>query len=67
MKAALKNCDLRLCADDTCIIYCHQNVKFIERNLTYFQPILHFQTPWKHQKTLVENGLKSYFNNVNDS
>ena len=32
MKTALKNCDLRLYKDDTCIPYRHQNVKFIERN-----------------------------------
>ena len=35
MKTALKSCDLRLYADDTCILYSHQNVKFIERNLNY--------------------------------
>ena len=35
MKIALKNCDLRLYADDTCILYSHQNAKFIERNLNY--------------------------------
>ena len=35
MKAALKNFDLRLYADDACILYSHQNVKFIERNLNY--------------------------------
>ena len=35
MKTALKNCDLRLYADDTCILYSHQNFKFIERNLNY--------------------------------
>ena len=35
MKTALKNCELRLYADDTCIRYSHQNVKFIERNLNY--------------------------------
>ena len=29
MKTALKNCDLRLYTDDTCILYSHQNVKFI--------------------------------------
>ena len=33
MKTALMNCDLRLYADDTCLLYIHQNVKFIERNL----------------------------------
>ena len=32
MKTELKNCDLWLYADDTCILYSHQNVKFIERN-----------------------------------
>ena len=35
MKTALKNCDLRLYADDTCILYSHQNFKLIERNLNY--------------------------------
>ena len=35
MKTALKNCDLRLYANDTCILYSHQNIKFIERNLNY--------------------------------
>ena len=35
MKKALKNCDLWLYADDTCILYSHQNVTFIERNLNY--------------------------------
>ena len=35
MKTALKNCDLWLYADDTYILYSHQNVKFIERNLNY--------------------------------
>ena len=35
MKTALKNCDLRLYANDTCILYSHQNVKFIERNLNH--------------------------------
>ena len=35
MKTALKNCDLRLYADDTHILYSHQNVKFIEINLYY--------------------------------
>ena len=34
-KTALKNCHLLLYADDTCICYSHQNVKFIERNLNY--------------------------------
>ena len=35
MKTLLKNCDLRLYADDTCILYNYQNVKFIERNSNY--------------------------------
>ena len=35
MKTALKNCDLRRYADDTCILYSHQNVKLIERNLNF--------------------------------
>ena len=35
MKAALKNCHLRLYVDETCILYSHQNAKFIERNLNY--------------------------------
>ena len=35
MKTALKNCGLRLYADDTCILYSYQNVKFIEKNLNY--------------------------------
>ena len=35
MKTTLKNCDLWLHADDTCILYSHENVKFIERNLNY--------------------------------
>ena len=35
MKRALKNCDLRLYADDTCILYSHQNVKFIEKKLNH--------------------------------
>ena len=35
MNTALNNCDPRLYADDTCIFYRHQNVKFIERNLNY--------------------------------
>ena len=35
MKTALNNCDLRLYQDDTCILYSHQNVKFIEWNLNY--------------------------------
>ena len=35
MKTTLKNCDPRPYADDTCIFYRHQNVKFIERNLNY--------------------------------
>ena len=35
MKTALKNCDLRLYVDGTCILYSHQNVKLIERNLNF--------------------------------
>ena len=35
MKTELKNCGLRLYADDTCILYSHQYIKFIERNLNY--------------------------------
>ena len=35
MKTALKNCNLRLYTDDTCILYSHRNVKFIERSLNY--------------------------------
>ena len=35
MKTVLKNCDLGLYADDTGILYNHQNVKFIERNSNY--------------------------------
>ena len=35
IKATLRNCDFRLYGDDTCILYSHQNVKFIERNLNY--------------------------------
>ena len=35
MKTALKNCDLWLYTNDTCILHSHQNVKFIERNLNY--------------------------------
>ena len=35
MKTALQNSGLRLYADDACILYSHQNVKFIERNLNY--------------------------------
>ena len=35
MNTALKNCDLRLYADDTCVLYSHQNVKVIERNLNH--------------------------------
>ena len=35
MKTALKNCNLRLYADVACILYSHQNVRFIERNLNY--------------------------------
>ena len=35
MKTVLKNCDLRLYADDMCILYSHQNVKFNDRSLNY--------------------------------
>ena len=35
MKTALKNCNLRVYADHTCILYSHQNVKFIERSSNY--------------------------------
>ena len=35
MKTELKNCGLRLYASDTCILYSHQYIKFIERNLNY--------------------------------
>ena len=35
MKTALKNWDLRLYADNTCIRHSHKNVKLIERNLNY--------------------------------
>ena len=35
METALKNCDLWLYADDTCIFYSLQNVKFIETDLNY--------------------------------
>ena len=35
MKTALKNCNLWLYTDDTCILYSHQNVKLIKRNLNY--------------------------------
>ena len=35
MKTALKNCDHRLYADDTCILYSHESVKFNERSLGY--------------------------------
>ena len=35
MKVALKNCGLRFYADHMCILYSHQNIKFIERNLNY--------------------------------
>ena len=35
MKTELKNCGLRLYAGDTCILYSHQYIKFIERNLNY--------------------------------
>ena len=35
MKNKLKNCDLRLYVDDTCILYSHQHVKFIERNSNF--------------------------------
>ena len=35
MKTALKNSDLWLYADDMCILYSDQNVKFINRNLNY--------------------------------
>ena len=31
----MKNFDLRLYADDTRILYSHQNVKFIEKKLNY--------------------------------
>ena len=33
MKTALNNCDLRLYADDTCILFSHRNVEIIEKNL----------------------------------
>ena len=33
--ALLKNCDLRLYAEDMCILYSHQSAKFIEGNLNY--------------------------------
>ena len=26
---------------------------FTVRNLTHFQPMFHFYTPWKHQKSLI--------------
>ena len=35
MKAALKSCNFWPYADDLCILYSKQNVKFIERNLNY--------------------------------
>ena len=35
IKTALKNCDVRLYAGETCILFRHQNVKFIEKNLSY--------------------------------
>ena len=33
MKSAVTNCDLRLYADDTCLLFSHQNIKSIESNL----------------------------------
>ena len=35
IKPGLKNCDFRLYANDTYILYSHQNVRLIERNLNY--------------------------------
>ena len=35
MKTAMKNCDLRFYADDTCTHHSHQDFTFIKRNLNY--------------------------------
>ena len=35
MKKSLKNCDLRIFAYNSCILYSHENVKFIKRNFIY--------------------------------
>ena len=53
MKTALKNCDLRLYADDTSILYSHQSVKFIERNLNY-----DFNSLWEW---FINNKLSIHF------
>ena len=53
MKTALKNCNLRLYVDDTCILYSYQNVKLIERNLNFDFNNLY--------KWLVDNKLFIHF------
>ena len=58
MKTALKNCDLRLCADDTCILYSHQNGSmvchwFIDNKLS-----IHFGED-KTKSILFKRGNKS--------
>ena len=69
MKTALKNCDIQLYANDTYILYCHQNVKFIERNLNYNfnnlyewfidnKPFIHFGEV-KTKSILFKRGKKS--------